>query len=185
MNDRANRICPVEKAGGLDNRIRRWLQDPYKILGPYIEAGMTVLDVGCGPGFFSIEMARMVGPSGQVIAADQQDGMLEILRNKVAGTKLEERITLHKCEKNGLGVATEIDFALAFYMVHEVPDQDAFFREMATMLKPGGGTLVVEPPFHVSRTAFRNCVAKAQAAGLELLDRPKVRFSKTALLVKS
>jgi hypothetical protein len=60
-----NRVCPVERAGSLDNRFRRLLQNPRKILGPYIEEGMTVLDLGCGPGFFSIEIAQMVGKSGR------------------------------------------------------------------------------------------------------------------------
>jgi len=99
-----NRVCPVTLARFLDNRIRRWLQDPRKILRPYIKEGMTVLDVGCGPGFFSIELARMVGKSGRVIASDLQEGMLRKLRDKIRGTELEERITLHRCEKNKLGL---------------------------------------------------------------------------------
>ena len=53
MSDKSKRVCPVERAGGLYNKIRRWLQNPQKILRPYIEEGMTVLDLGCGPGFFS------------------------------------------------------------------------------------------------------------------------------------
>ena len=51
MRDK-NRICPVENAGGLDNGIRRWLQNPRKILGPYINEGMTALDFGCGARIF-------------------------------------------------------------------------------------------------------------------------------------
>lgn len=82
------RVCPVEMAGSLDNRIRRWVQDPQKILAPYIAEGMTVLDLGCGPGFFSIDMAQMVGKSGRVIAADLQEGMLQKLRDKIQGTEL-------------------------------------------------------------------------------------------------
>jgi ubiquinone/menaquinone biosynthesis C-methylase UbiE len=70
------------------------LQNPRKILGPYIKEGMTVLDVGCGPGFFSIELAQMVGKSGRVIASDLQEGMLRKLREKIQGTEFEERITL-------------------------------------------------------------------------------------------
>ena len=53
------RVCPVEIAGGLDNRVRRWIQNPRKILSPYIKVGMKVMDIGCGPGFFSNEMAEM------------------------------------------------------------------------------------------------------------------------------
>jgi ubiquinone/menaquinone biosynthesis C-methylase UbiE len=82
-----NRVCPVSLAGGLDNKLRRYLQNPRKILGPYIEEGMTVLDIGCGPGFFSIELAQMVGNSGRVIAADLQEGMLHKIRDKVQGTE--------------------------------------------------------------------------------------------------
>ena len=77
------RVCPVALSGSLDNGIRRYLQNPQKILRPYINEGMTVLDVGCGPGFFSIEMARMVGKSGRVIAADMQEGMLQIIKVKI------------------------------------------------------------------------------------------------------
>jgi ubiquinone/menaquinone biosynthesis C-methylase UbiE len=69
-------VCPVERAGSLDSKIRRWLQNPQKILVPYVREEMTVLDIGCGPGLFSVEMARMVGKSGRVIAVDLQEGML-------------------------------------------------------------------------------------------------------------
>lgn len=52
MNEVKNRVCPVELAGSLDNKIRKWFQNPQKILAPYIKEGMKVLDIGCGPGFF-------------------------------------------------------------------------------------------------------------------------------------
>ncbi len=184
MSDRNKRVCPVERAGSLDNRMRRWLQNPQKILEPYIEEGMTVLDLGCGPGFFSIDMAQMVGKYGRVIAADLQEGMLQKLRDKIQGTELEERITLHKCEENKIGVSEEIDFVLAFYVVHEVPNQEEFFNEIAVILKPKGQVLVVEPPFHVSKSAFEETIRKARNAGFTLVERPKVLLSKTAVLKK-
>jgi 2-polyprenyl-3-methyl-5-hydroxy-6-metoxy-1,4-benzoquinol methylase len=127
MRDK-NRICPVENAGGLDNGIRRWLQNPRKILGPYINEGMTTLDFGCGPGFFTIDMAKMVGKSGRVIACDLQDGMLEKLRAKIKGSPFENIITLHKCQKDRIGVTETVDFILVFYMLHEVPNQDNYLR---------------------------------------------------------
>ena len=184
MNNRNNRVCPVERAGSLDNRIRRWLQNPQKILGPYIKEGMTVLDMGCGPGFFSIDMAQMVGNSGRVIASDLQEGMLQKLRDKIKGTELDKRITLHKCEENKIGVSDEIDFVLLFYIVHEVPNKEALFNEIGTILKPNGQVLIVEPPFHVSKSAFEETIKKARNAGFILVERPKVLFSKTAILKK-
>lgn len=179
------RVCPVEMAGSLDNRIRRWVQDPQKILAPYIEEGMTVLDLGCGPGFFSIDMAQMVGKSGRVIAADLQEGMLQKLRDKIQGTELEERITLHKCEVDKIGVSEAVDFVLAFYMVHEVPDKEDFFKEIGSTLKPNGQLLIVEPPLHVSKTEFERTVEKAKSAGFTPVVRPKVFLSKAVIMKKS
>jgi len=178
-----NRVCPVTLAGGLDNRIRRWLQNPRKILGPYIKEGMTVLDVGCGPGFFSIELAQMVGKSGRVIASDLQEGMLRKLREKIQGTELEERITLHKCEKNRLGLSDNIDFVLAFYMVHEIPDQEDFFNEIKSILKPNGQVLILEPPLHTSKKEFEGTIRKALDAGFIAVKRPRI-FPNRAVILK-
>ena len=182
VDDEKNRVCPVERAGTLDNRIRRWFQNPRKILKPYIKEGMTVLDMGCGPGFFSVEMAEMVGKSGRVIAVDLQEGMLRKLRDKIKGTELEKRISLHKCEKNKIGVSQPVDFVLAFYMLHEIPNPDDFFNEIQSILKPNGQIFLVEPPFHVSKTAFEETVGKARKSGFTPVERPKVFLSKAVIL---
>jgi ubiquinone/menaquinone biosynthesis C-methylase UbiE len=145
---------------------------------------MTVLDFGCGPGYFTIDMADMVGESGRVIAADLQEGMLQKLRHKIRGTELAERIALHRCEEDRIGLSEKVDFALAFYVLHEIPDQEEFFEELASILQPGGQVLVVEPPLHVSKSAFGETIGKARSAGLESAQGPKVLFSKTAILKK-
>ena len=181
---RKNRVCPVERAGSLDNKFRRWFQDPKKILRPYVNKGMTVLDLGCGPGFFSVDMAQMVGETGRVIASDLQDGMLWKLQSKIQGTHLEERIILHKCKKDKIGIEEQVDFILAFYMVHEIPHQDMFFKEIESILKTNGLILIVEPPFHVSKKAFNQTVERAQEAGLIASEGSKVLFSKTVILKK-
>jgi ubiquinone/menaquinone biosynthesis C-methylase UbiE len=182
MRSDKNRVCPVERAGHLDNRMRRWVQNPRKILGPYVREGITALDVGCGPGFFSIYMAEMVGESGNVIAADLQEGMLEKLRTKIKGTELEGRITLHKCQEEKISVLEGVDFVLLFYVVHEIEKKEEFFNEIVTILKPEGQVLIVEPPFHVSKTEFEEIVRKSREAGLKEVGRPKVFLSKTVLL---
>ncbi len=53
--EKSKRICPVERAGGLDNSLRRLLQNPQRILRKYVHEGMTVLDVGCGPVSFQLK----------------------------------------------------------------------------------------------------------------------------------
>jgi ubiquinone/menaquinone biosynthesis C-methylase UbiE len=184
MDKTKNHVCPVENAGSLDSRFRRWLQNPLRILSPYIKKGMTVLDFGCGPGYFTIDMARMVGKSGKVIAVDLQEGMLQKLRYKIRETEIEKRIELHLAEKDKIGVTEKIDFALAFYVVHEIPKQDEFFKELESILKPNRRVLVVEPPFHVSKSDFAETIAKAGGAGLEPVEGSKVFFSKTVILKK-
>ncbi len=180
-----NRVCPVEKAGRLDNRFRRWLQNPWKILSPYIKEGMTVLDLGCGPGFFTIDIAQMVGRTGRVIASDLQEGMLEKTKSKIRGTEFEERITLHQCQKDRIGVSAKVDFILAFYRVHEIPDQETFFNEIETIVKQNGQVLVVEPTFHVSKNAFEETIRTAKKSGPTPVERPKVFFSKAMILKKA
>ena len=181
-NERSKRVCPVEIAGGLDNFVRRLLQNPRKILKPYIGKGMTVLDFGCGPGFFSTEIAKMLFDSGKVIAADLQDGMLEKVRTKIRGTELEQRIVIHKCQDDKVGVTEKVDFVLAFYVIHEVPNQDKLFEELKSILKPSGKIYIIEPNFHVSKTLFEDMVKRLKAIGFEELERPKIFFSRTVLI---
>ena len=184
-NDR-NRVCPVELAGGLESRIRKWLQDPQKILAPYVKEGMTVLDAGCGPGFFSTALAGMVGKNGKVLAADLQDGMLQKLAGKIRGTELEERIQLVKCAKDRLNVAGKVDFALAFYMVHEIPDKERFFKEIKSVLSEQGLLLLVEPKlFHVSRHDFEITTHIAENAGFITTPGPRLLLSHSAILKNS
>ena len=183
MNNKINeRTCPVELAGGLDNYVRRLLQNPHKILKPYISKGMTVLDLGCGPGFFSVEIAKMLMDSGKVIAADLQEGMLEKLSKKIIGTQLEPRIEIHKCEATKIGVTEFVDFVLVFYMIHEVQDQEKLVEELKSILKPNGKIYIIEPKFHVSKKSFDAMIDKVKNMGFEITDSPKVFFSRTVLL---
>lgn len=50
--------------------LRKLIQNPRKILSPYVVPGMVVVEPGCGGGFFTLELARLVGPTGRVHALD-------------------------------------------------------------------------------------------------------------------
>jgi ubiquinone/menaquinone biosynthesis C-methylase UbiE len=181
-NENRNRICPVEIAGGLDNSLRKLLQNPQKLLKPYIAPGMTVLDLGCGPGYFSVGIAYLLNDTGKVIAADLQEGMLKKVAQKIKGTDLEQKIVLHKCMADKIGLTEKVDFVLAFYMIHEVPDKDRLFNELRSILKPGGQILIVEPKLHVSKASFDSMIENLKETGFEIKDGPKVFFSRTVVL---
>jgi ubiquinone/menaquinone biosynthesis C-methylase UbiE len=175
-------VCPAFFAGSLDNYLRKKIQDPRKTLDPFINEGMTVLDLGCGPGYFSVEIAKMVGDSGKLIAADLQEGMLEKLRQKISGTYLEKRIELHKCFESSTGVAQKVDFILAFWMIHEVPGHERLFSELKGLLKPDGKILVVEPKIHVTGRAFEKMLSVIKMTGFEIAAGPKAFFSRSLVL---
>ena len=175
-------ICPWWFAYTFDNRFRHFFHNPAKMLGSYVSTGMTALDVGCGMGFFSIGLAGLVGDTGCVIAADVQPKMLEVMQKRSEKAGVAGRIRLHRCEPENLGIDTPVDFVLAFWMVHEVPDEKLFFRQIHACLKPNGRILIAEPRFHVSTKRFQNSLAIAQASGLNFFETPSIKFSRSAVL---
>jgi ubiquinone/menaquinone biosynthesis C-methylase UbiE len=133
-------------------------------------------------GYFSVPLARMVGDKGKVIAADVQAPMLAALRKRVKKQGLEGRIIPHLCKADSIGVRDPIDFALAFWMVHEVPDQNKFFLELKALLKPEGKLLMAEPTIHVTRPMFEETLKRAGEAGFTVTETPKIFMSRTAVL---
>jgi ubiquinone/menaquinone biosynthesis C-methylase UbiE len=176
-------VCPWWGGYFIDNRFRRLLHNPEAILGPYLQAGMTAMDIGCGMGFFAIPMARLVGSQGRVIAVDLQQKMLDVLQKRAAKAGVAERIHAHWCEANALGIGRPVDFALAFYSAHEVPDLHRLLSEVHQCLRPGGRFLVVEPVGHVTAADFQHGLSLAKQIGLQVQGRPRIRLSRAAVLV--
>lgn len=166
----------------LDNPIRRFFQDPDTILQKYVRPGMTALDIGCGPGDFTRSMAALAGRNGHVIAIDLQEEMLRNAQKKYEKNGSGAPVTWHQCRADTLGITVMADFALSFYMVHEVPDMDRLFHEVSMLLKPGGRYLVVEPVFHVTDDMFKDTLAAAARAGFVEKDRPEISLSRAVLL---
>jgi ubiquinone/menaquinone biosynthesis C-methylase UbiE len=182
--EKNSRVCRVEDAGGLDTPIRKLFQNPKKILRPFVSKGMTVLDFGCGPGFFSIEIAKMLQRSGKVIAADLQGGMLEKVCEKIQGTALEQSIEIHKCESTKIGITEKMDLILAFWVIHEVPNPEILFDEFNSILKSDGKLFIIEPKFHVSKKDFERTAGLIKNFGFEIVARPSVSFSRAVVLTK-
>jgi ubiquinone/menaquinone biosynthesis C-methylase UbiE len=171
--------CPWWLCFTFDNFLRRTFQNPSKIMSPYVKEGWTVLDVGPGMGYFTIPIAKLVGPSGQVIAADLQRHMLDAIYRRAVRARVQDRIILHQTQPDEIGLTAPVDFCLAFWMVHE-----RFLNQIISILKPGGTMLVAEPKLHVSQVNFCATVNLAQEVGFQFIEQPKIFLSNTALLKK-
>jgi len=181
-------VCPWWIGYLLASPIRRWISEaPERLLAPYLRQGMTVLEPGPGMGFFTIPLARMVGSTGRIIAADIQPRMLESLNRRAAKAGLHNRIETRLAQPEQMGLFDlngAVDFVLAFAVVHEMPSAESFFRETAAALKSGGLLLFAEPAGHVKLDGFQKEIDLAQKAGLTIIGRPSVRRSHAALLKK-
>lgn len=165
--------------------LRKLLHPPGRILAPHVREGMTVLEPGPGMGFFTLELARRVGPRGRVVAVDAQPQMLAGLRRRAARAGLVERIDARLATDTSLGVddlAGEVDLVFAFAVIHELPDRDRFFAEVRRALRAGGAVLVAEPAGHVSQENFEATLRAAERAGLRRGPGPAIRRSTTAIL---
>lgn len=177
-------ICPVWVVKTFDNFLRPLVHNPRKLFGPHVSPGMTVMDVGCGGGWASVALARLVGESGLVIAADLQPEMLDLVRKRAEKAGLMDRIRLHTCLDDRIGLQEDLDFAVAFYMVHETPHARALVTEVYSLLKPGGRFFVAEPRMHVSRDLFESMVREAQEDGFRVVLRPRILLSRAVVFVK-
>jgi ubiquinone/menaquinone biosynthesis C-methylase UbiE len=180
-------VCPWWMGYFLANPLRRFFQNPVAILEPFVKEGMVVLEPGPGMGFFTLDLARMVGPAGRVVAVDLQEKMLASLRRRAQRAGLLDRLEIRLAAPNVLGItdlANKVDFVLAFAMVHEMPVVDVFFKQVSLVLKPGGTLLLCEPRNHVTELQFLEELEAAAMAGLKLSSRPDIRQSWTAVLKK-
>ncbi len=175
-------ICPWWLAYTFDNPIRRFFHNPGDMFRKYVKPGMTTADIGCGMGYFSIAMADMVEHNGKVIAIDIQQKMLDVLKNRAEKKGMANRIICRKCTNESLQLTEKIDFALAFWMIHEVPKPDVFFKQIHESLKPGGTLFVAEPRFHVSKSKYLSIIDEAKLAGFITLENPHVAFSYCSIL---
>ena len=183
----ACKVCPWWLGYLLISPLRKLLQNPEKIIAPLVHEGMTVVEIGPGMGFFTLELAKKVAASGRVIAIDIQPKMLEQLEQRAEKEKVRQRIETRLATSDSLGMtdlAEVVDLVFAYAVVHELPDDRAFFKEAFGVLKRNAALFIAEPGRHVSEERFNEELQKARMEGFEIVETGHGRQGHTALLRK-
>ena len=183
----ACKVCPWWLGYLLISPLRKLLQNPEKIIAPLVHEGMTVVEIGPGMGFFTLEIAKKVAASGRVIAIDIQPKMLEQLEQRAEKAGVRQRIEPRLAMSDSLGMtdlAEVVDLVFAYAVVHELPDDRAFFREAFGVLKRNAVLFLAEPGRHVSEECFNAELQKARMEGFEIVETGHGRQGHTALLRK-
>lgn len=122
-----------------------WMKEAYELFERAgLGAGQRVLDLGCGPGFTSLELAQVVGPGGRVLASDRSARFLTTLQRECARLGLAQ-VEPRLGPVEGLELeANELDAAYARWLFCWLPDPEAVLRRVARALRPGGAVLLQE-----------------------------------------
>lgn len=169
----------VRKQQQLLSEAREAALEPAKLLRKLgLRAGDTMADIGCGPGFFTLPAARIVGRGGLVLAGDIQGEMLTAVRSRAHEADLRN-IRVVKTSETEIPLPAEtFDFVLLAFVLHELEHRATFLHRAARLLKPSGRVAVLEwervetpsgPPLE-DRITREELAADAQAAGLRMKD---------------
>jgi ubiquinone/menaquinone biosynthesis C-methylase UbiE len=144
-----------------------------------LKEGMTLADIGCGPGFFTLPAARIVGASGSILAADIEGEMLSTVRSRVLEAELNN-VRIVKTNEREIPITPEIcDFVLLAFVIHEIESRASFLHRAARLLKPHGRLALLEwekieeqvgPPLD-ERLSPEEVLADATAAGLRSVEQ--------------
>ncbi len=124
----------------MGSRARQWLMDPLKTLQiADVQPAQTILEVGCGTGFFTIPAAQMIGDQGCLVAMDASSGFLKEVAKKVQKANLNNvRIVQRNALDTGLETAS-IDKVLLFGVIpFPLLPLDRLLPEMHRVIKPDG-----------------------------------------------
>lgn|GEM_PF-551457 len=140
------RPMPHQWAKVLDHPWRLQYRNPTETLGIFgFTPGMTVLDLGCGTGTFTAEMAQMVGEQGRVHAVDLQAPLLQEAQARVQAANLQARVAFHHCGAYQLPLeSNSVDLAVMIATFSQLSDKPAVLRELRRVLKPGARLAVSE-----------------------------------------
>jgi ubiquinone/menaquinone biosynthesis C-methylase UbiE len=171
---------PVSQAGALLTPLRRWIHPVPQMLEKFrIRPGHTVVEVGPGPGYFTIEAARLVGPTGRVLCVDLQPGMLKMMQQRLEAANIANA---HPVIGDAMRLPlpeASADAAFLVAVLGEIPDRVAAIRELRRVLKPGGvlsfSETLTDPDYVLQRELRDLC----RAVGFEEMETTSERLGYT------
>jgi ubiquinone/menaquinone biosynthesis C-methylase UbiE len=132
-------------ADWLDRPDREATEQPEHVLDVLqVRDGQSVADVGCGSGYFTVRIAKRVGPRGRVLASDLQPEMLDLLKKKVTSEKLVNVVPILATESDAKLPKNELDLVLMVDVYHELPKPAQTLAQIRTSLRPDGRVALVE-----------------------------------------
>jgi ubiquinone/menaquinone biosynthesis C-methylase UbiE len=162
--------CPAALAALVDNPVRRrYMREIVDRVG--IRRGETVLELGPGPGAFTVDAAQRVGPHGRLIAVDIQPKMIAMVERRARANGLRN-VEARVASAYHLPLEPEsVDRAFLVTVLPEIPDQDRALQELRRVLKPGGLLSITEEFYDPDYRCPSETVRRVQAAGFGLEER--------------
>jgi predicted methyltransferase len=133
-----------------------------------VSRGMSVADIGAGKGYYTVRLARAVGPSGRVLAEDIVPAVRDALSDRVQRERLDNVAVKLGAPDNPMLPAQSFDRLFLVHMYHEVQSPYAFLWHLLSGLKPGGLVVVVDADRPVSRHGIPPAQLKCEFAALNL-----------------
>jgi len=142
---KSSRACPYSWRWMLDNLPRRVVHPLRRMVDSFrVGRGHTVLEVGPGPGYFTVEVARRVGPEGRLVCVDIQPEMIGALRRRLLRKGVANALPM---VGNALDLPLaegSVDRAFLVTVLGEVPDRAKTLAELRRVLKPDGILSITE-----------------------------------------
>ena len=159
-----------------------WQKPDEVVAALGLRAGQTACDVGAGPGYFTLRLARAVGPSGRVYAVDVEPKILDALRERLTVAGVRNVTPVLAFGDDALLPAAACDVILIVDTYHHFPDRPAYLRRLITALKPGGRIVNVDyhkrptpvGPRMEHRLSRETFLGEAKAAGLVVVSEPEI-----------
>lgn len=158
-----------------------------------LKAGDTIADIGCGPGFFTVPAAEIVGPTGKVIAADIQSDMIAAIMTRVADLGLRQVEISKTSEMEAHLPDNSVDLVLLAYVLHEVTQRAGFLFRLRHALRPATGRIAViewekiptesDPPLE-ERLTPEDVLSDAQCAGFKMVERRQLTAEHYAIVLQ-